>query len=127
MKCFYHPEASAVGTCKHCHRGLCRNCASEREGGLACRGRCEAMVDQVSALVQRNIHVGVKARPLSFVALAVFVGAFAALLYLALTEENQSVRTMLYLLAAFSFVGAMGQASIVRSWLARRTAPKRAP
>jgi len=127
MKCFYHPEADAVGTCRHCHRGICRNCAAEREGGLACQGRCETDVDQVHALVQRNIHVGVRARPLSFVALAVFTGGFFALLYLATHEEIPSVRTMLYLLSAFCFVGLMGQASILRSWLVRRAAQKRTP
>ncbi len=126
MKCFYHAEADAVGSCKHCHRGVCRACAAEREGGIACKDRHEAAVDQVSALIQRNIHVGLKARPLSLVALLVFLVALGAMLYLALNEENPSVRTMFYLLAAFSFVGLMGQLSILRSWLARRAADKRA-
>jgi len=78
MKCFYHAQADAVGTCKHCHRGVCRECAAERDGGIACRGRCEGAVDQVNALIARNIQVGVKARPLSFVALAVFVEHFGS-------------------------------------------------
>jgi hypothetical protein len=127
MKCFYHAEADAVGTCKHCHRGVCRECAAEREGGIACRNRCEAQVDQVNALIQRNILVGVKARPLSLVALVVFAGAFFALLYLSLNEDNPSVRTMLYLLTAFCFVAVLGQLSILRSWLARRAAKERQP
>jgi hypothetical protein len=127
MKCFYHAEADAVGTCKHCHRGVCRECAAEREGGLACRGHCEAQVDQVNALIQRNIQVGVKARPLSLIALLVFAGAFFALLYLSLTEDNPSVRTMLYLLTAFCFVAVMGQLSILRSWLTRGAARTREP
>jgi hypothetical protein len=124
MKCFYHAHADAVGTCKHCHRGVCCDCAAERDGGLACRGRCEGAVDQVTALIARNIHVGVRGRPLSFVAFAVFTTAFVALLYLAVNEENQNVRTMLYLLSAFSFVGTLGQASILRSWLLRKAAQK---
>jgi hypothetical protein len=127
MQCFYHPESHAVGTCKHCQRGLCRDCASEREGGLACQGRCEEMVDQVSALIRRNIHVGVKARPLSLVSLLVFGGGFVLLLYLSLTEDNPTVRPMLYLLTAFCFVAVMGQLSILRSWLARRQAREKTP
>jgi hypothetical protein len=127
MKCFYHVQADAVGTCKHCHRGVCRDCAAERDGGLACRGHCEAQVDQVSALIQRNIQVGVKSRPLSLVSLVVFLGAFCALLYLALNEENPSVKTMYFLLSAFCLVGLLGQASILRSWLARRAAGDRRP
>jgi hypothetical protein len=121
MKCFYHPQADAVGTCKNCQRGLCPACAAERAEGLACRGRCEAKVDAVSALIARNIHVGVRARPLSLVALAVFVVAMGALFYLATQEGNPNVRTMLYLLAAFSFVGALGQTSVLRSWLVNRS------
>ncbi len=124
MQCFYHAQAHAVGTCKHCHRGLCRDCASEREGGLACKERCETHVDQVNALIQRNIHVGVKARPLSLVSLLVFTGGFLALLYLSFTEDNPSVRTMLYLLTAICFVAVMGQLSILRSWLAKRSTRK---
>jgi hypothetical protein len=125
MKCFYHPQADAVGTCKHCHRGICRECAAEREGGLACRGRCESQVDFVNALIQRNIQVGVKARPLSLISLLVFAGAFVALLYMGLHEDNANVRTMIYLLSAFCFVGVIGQVSILKSWLARRAAQKR--
>jgi hypothetical protein len=127
MKCFYHASADAVGTCKHCHRGVCRECAAERDGGLACRGRCEASVDQVNALIARNIQVGVKARPLSLVALIVFAGAFGTLLYLAAIEENQNVRIMFYILSAFSFVGMLGQISILKSWLVRRAAQKSKP
>jgi hypothetical protein len=125
MKCFYHESADAVGTCKHCHRGVCRECAAERDGGIACRGRCEASVDQVNALIARNIQVGVKSRPLSLLALLVFVGAFGALLYLAATEESQNVRIMYYILAALCFVGVLGQVSILKSWLVRRAAQQR--
>src|SRR5262245_8963902 len=127
MKCFYHADAEAVGTCKHCHRGVCRACAAERDGGIACLNRCESAVDQVNALIRRNIEVGVKAMPLSLVALLVFLSAFCVMIYLALREENPSVRLMYYLLAAFSLIGLMGQVSILRSWLARRATQKRVP
>ncbi len=120
MKCFYHAAADAVGSCKHCHRGVCRDCAAERDGGIACRGRCEGQVDQVNALIQRNIQVGVRSRPMSLIALAVFLGAFCVLIYLAMEEENASVRIMYILLAAFSFIGLLGQLSILKSWLSRR-------
>src|SRR5258708_9043068 len=104
MRCFYHPQADAVGTCKHCHRGLCRDCASEREGGLACRGRCEAAVDAVNALLRRNFQIRVRPRPLNLVAVFVFVPALLTLLYLAFNEENPNVRTMLYMIATLAFV-----------------------
>jgi drug/metabolite transporter (DMT)-like permease len=123
MKCFYHPEADAVGTCKHCSRGLCRACAAERDGGLACSGRHEAEVDAVSALIRRNVQVGVKSRPLSLVAFGVFVTALIILIYLAVKEENPNVRIMLYMLAAFSFVAVLGQVPVIRTMFARKKGP----
>jgi hypothetical protein len=123
MKCFYHPQSDAAGTCKHCHRGLCHECASERDGGLACRGRCEAQVDAVTALVRRNIQVGLKSRPVSLVAFIVFLAALITLVYLAVNEENPNVRTMLYMIAAISFVAVLGQVSVIRTMLKGKSRP----
>jgi heme A synthase len=123
MKCFNHPQTDAVGTCKHCQRGLCHECASEREGGLACRGRCEAQVDAVNALIRRNIQVGLRSRLVSLVAFFVFLAALITLVYLALNEENANVRTMLYMIAAISFVAILGQVSVIRTMLKRKSRP----
>ena len=94
MKCFYHQSADAVGSCKNCSRGLCPDCAAEALDGLACRGRCEATVEQVSALISRNAHYassGPKAgsvyKGMGIVGMAVGV----ALLLLSLTGRNPSV------------------------------------
>jgi hypothetical protein len=38
-------------------------CGAERDGGLACKDRHEKEVDQVTALIRRNVQVGVKAQP----------------------------------------------------------------
>jgi hypothetical protein len=120
MKCFYHPDSEALGLCKHCQRGLCVGCASEREGGLACLNRHESQVDQVSALIRRNVQVGVKSRPLSLISFAIFVIAFVVLLDLALNEQNPNVRIMFYMLTAFCFVAVLGQIPLLRSMLARK-------
>ena len=58
MRCFYHPEREAVGTCKSCGKGLCPECAADLQKGLACRGRCEPDVRAVIELVERNIKLG---------------------------------------------------------------------
>jgi len=47
MKCYYHPEQEAVGICKSCNKGICRECATDVTNGLACKGICE---DEVKAL-----------------------------------------------------------------------------
>jgi hypothetical protein len=54
MECFYHEGATAVGSCRSCLKGLCRSCATELEGGLACAGRCETMVRSVVATIQQS-------------------------------------------------------------------------
>ena len=57
MRCFYHEDKEAVGTCKSCGRGLCRACAVELPKSLACRGRCEADAQAVTQLIDRNIQL----------------------------------------------------------------------
>ena len=57
MRCFYHQEKEAVGTCRSCGKGLCPECAADLTKGLACRGRCEDDVRAVIELVDRNIKL----------------------------------------------------------------------
>lgn len=57
MRCFYHEDREAVGTCKSCGKGLCRECAVDLTKGLACRGRCEADAQAVIQLIDRNIQI----------------------------------------------------------------------
>jgi len=55
MKCFYSGEV-AIGTCKSCGRGLSVEFATEFPKGLACKNRCEKDVEDVIALIERNIR-----------------------------------------------------------------------
>jgi len=41
MKCFYHQEIDAVGVCRHCFKGICKECAVDFTDGIACKGTCE--------------------------------------------------------------------------------------
>jgi hypothetical protein len=41
VNCFYHQNEPAIGICKSCGKGVCRECAVDFTQGLACRGRCE--------------------------------------------------------------------------------------
>jgi len=78
-------------------------------------------VDQVTALIRRNVQVGVKAQPLSLVAFAVFVVALLVLINLAINEENPNVRTIYYMLSAFAFVVVLGQVPVIRAMLTRKS------
>ncbi|MCC7188899.1 MAG: hypothetical protein IT312_09170 [Anaerolineales bacterium] len=44
MNCFYHPNTSAIGLCKHCQRGLCSECIALVDDMLACKNRHEEQV-----------------------------------------------------------------------------------
>ena len=55
MNCYYHPNQPAAGICKYCQRGLCQECTTEVDDGLACKDRHEEQVAGLSLLTNRNI------------------------------------------------------------------------
>ncbi|MEI6194808.1 MAG: hypothetical protein WCS42_10810 [Verrucomicrobiota bacterium] len=59
MRCFYHQDKDAVGSCKSCGKGLCVECAVDLGKGLACRGRCEESARAIIAIVDRNIQLSI--------------------------------------------------------------------
>ncbi|HYM18646.1 MAG TPA: hypothetical protein VEU06_08790 [Micropepsaceae bacterium] len=113
MRCFYHPERDAVGNCKHCYRGLCAACASEREGGLACRGRHEADVDATSALIARNIQVVSGSLWPMLLRVAVYWSVSAGLVYYATTQFISGLRFLFLALAAITFIAGLGSARLL--------------
>ena len=56
MKCFVHSGQEAVGTCRTCHRGLCRDCAVAEPGFIACHGACAEQARRLEALVANNVQ-----------------------------------------------------------------------
>jgi hypothetical protein len=59
MRCFYHVDRDAVGTCKSCNKGLCSECAVDLDHGLACRGKHEQNVESLNSMVVRATQVQV--------------------------------------------------------------------
>ena len=57
MRCYYHQDREAVGGCKSCGQALCPECAVDLTKGLACRGRCEADVQALIAMIDRSIKL----------------------------------------------------------------------
>ena len=57
MRCFYHEDREAVGSCKSCLKGLCRDCAVDLTKGLACREHFEADAQALIQLIDRNIQL----------------------------------------------------------------------
>lgn len=54
MRCYYHHDKEAVGTCRSCSRGLCPDCAVDVGKALACRGHCEEDVRTFVAFIHRS-------------------------------------------------------------------------
>jgi len=54
MKCYNHPDSDAVGTCKHCSKGMCSACAKDSGWGLVCSQQCEEEVKTLRAMVERS-------------------------------------------------------------------------
>lgn len=57
MHCYNHADLEAVGTCKACSKGLCKECAVDLGFGLSCRGSHEQRVADIEDLVSRNASV----------------------------------------------------------------------
>lgn len=104
MKCFVHQSADAVGICRNCSRGVCPECAADRESGIACKNRCEAAVDAMDGLVRRNVAVASKPGVTHWMQVIVYFGAalvFAALAYGDATDgDSNNVAILLGVLAA---------------------------
>lgn len=56
MECFYHEGRPAVGCCRSCLRGVCRECGVDLDKGLACKLRCETDVDELIATIAQSIQ-----------------------------------------------------------------------
>ncbi len=67
MKCFYHPNESAVGVCKACSKGLCPDCTADLGHGIACKNKHEPRAEDLEFMTIKNIKAfrAVKKFPLS--------------------------------------------------------------
>ena len=86
MKCFEHPEVDAVGICTACDRGLCAECATDMERGLACKDRCEHEVRRLLDLrdfsfTQPHQHESMMRRLSGGRARAVLISLFLAVVF----------------------------------------------
>ena len=106
MRCFYHHDADAVGTCKSCGRGVCPSCAAELPNALACRQRCEDEVRALNLIIARNKTVHEKTSG-AYVKTAVFYAAVGALLVAAGAANWQGMAWMLLPAGIVCFVAAV--------------------
>lgn len=53
MECFAHTGVNAVGVCRHCGKAICRGCAIDQGGGLACSEVCAKAVGEANQVAER--------------------------------------------------------------------------
>lgn len=57
MRCYNHHDRDAIGCCKACQKGLCPECATDLEHGLACKDKHETLVETYNMIIERNAKV----------------------------------------------------------------------
>lgn len=57
MKCYQHEEREPVGTCKHCHKAVCKDCAIDTGYGLACSESCVDEIKVLREMMGKNAQI----------------------------------------------------------------------
>jgi hypothetical protein len=103
MECAEHEGHAAIGICRACLRGVCRECAAPQRLGLACRGRCEADVTALAATLEASMRTAalssgmLQTTPRVFTGLAwisLAVGAFVVALGFSLPQLGRVVSAL---------------------------------
>ena len=94
MKCFFHPEREALGTCTKCGKAVCEECLQERRGRILCPTCSEAgfrpgelaaagifcaIAGAVGIIVGINLAAGAHANPPLHPLVRAFVEPLAAI------------------------------------------------
>ena len=101
MKCFVHSGQDAVGTCRTCHRGLCRDCAVAEPDFIACHGACAEQARRLEALVANNLQSYRTARGNFWLAPAFLAGFALIFLYFGLQRFETRLNIASVMGAAF--------------------------
>jgi hypothetical protein len=119
MECAEHPERAAIGLCRACLRGVCRECAAPQRLGLACRGRCEADASALAATLEQSMRTAALSSGLvqstprlwtGLAAVAICVGSFVIAFGLSLPQ----FRSIALLGVPFLAIGGLVLATLRR-------------
>ncbi len=105
MNCYKHSDRAAVGICKSCGKGLCRDCLTELPDALACREVCESRARLINQIIDNNARIISAARlqiRMSGITSVVLGGIF---ILLAWWSQNQFESVLV--VATFGSLGAV--------------------
>ena len=54
MHCFNHHDTTALGICKNCNKGICKECLTEVDNGLACTSTCIEDVKFLNTMIMKH-------------------------------------------------------------------------
>jgi hypothetical protein len=57
MHCFIHAKTEAIGLCRHCSKGLCRECCRHAETVIVCSENCAQKVNEVEEINERAKNI----------------------------------------------------------------------
>lgn len=120
MECYHHRGVSAVGICKSCSRGICRECAIEVTNGIACPGECANEAEKLDSLIKESEGAAREGAKLAKSINIFSIEMFNIVLGLVFGGVGiyESRVWMLLLGAAFVILGTTG---VIRVWRASRT------
>ena len=96
MRCFNHPESEAVGTCKHCCKGICLECVKDSGHGIACSSPCIDEIKSLYAAINRNKQVySVAARASLRNAIWIFLLAAGFIIFGLWSKDDSTFRAYL--------------------------------
>jgi len=57
MYCYKHATLAATGICRHCYKGLCRECCDKNENYLACSEGCAEKTKDIEEMNERALRI----------------------------------------------------------------------
>ena len=102
MHCFNHSDRLAIGICKCCSKGLCIDCATDLEHGLACKNKHEQQVEAMNMIIKKNAEM-YAAAPKN-VLIAPFFYLFMGLVFAGFGYQTRDGLTSLPFVMGFGFI-----------------------
>jgi hypothetical protein len=104
MNCYNHRSVPAVAICKNCNKGLCPDCLTEVDNGIACTATCVEDVNTINKLI--NTNKGSTARVAGSYTRTAFIYGAMGLLFLYTAWEYNDMKIYGIVAGSIFLIGA---------------------
>jgi len=116
MKCYYHPEKDAVGTCSQCGKAACRDCIEDVGGALLCKD-CMAMAwQEMVAEKEEAVKEAKRSIMWSWIVTTIFSLCWISILILGLILEGDVSIGSIISIILLSLLGIYASWSMYWGW-----------